>query len=113
MNINDATSGYRCWRHKTLAAIDFDSIASDGYAFQIEMLFQAYRLGFRLQETNIIFIDRTSGTSKISRKMVCEAMWIPWKLQLRRLFHGFSRNESRGFINPAKAKIRTDFTTYK
>lgn len=113
MNINDATSGYRCWRHKTLAAIDFDSITSDGYAFQIEMLFQAWRKGFRLQETNIIFIDRTAGTSKISRKMVYEAMWIPWKLQFKRLLHCASRHETSGFMAPAKAKVNTDFTASK
>jgi dolichol-phosphate mannosyltransferase len=113
MNINDATSGYRCWRHNTLASIDFDAVKADGYAFQIEMLYQAFRLGFRLQETNIIFIDRSSGTSKISRKMVREAIWIPWELQLRRLCHIVSRNESRGIYQPAKITPRANLTSYK
>jgi dolichol-phosphate mannosyltransferase len=113
MNIHDATSGYRCWRHKTLAAIDFDSIQADGYAFQIEMLYQAFRLGFHLMETTIIFIDRTSGSSKISRKMVREAIWIPWKLQFRRLFQAVFRNEMPGFIGAVKIKPRTNLTTFK
>jgi dolichol-phosphate mannosyltransferase len=85
--VADATSGYKCWRREVLEAMDLESIASDGYAFQIEMIYQAKRLGFRLLEVPIIFIDRTSGTSKISRKMVHEAMWIPWRLRLRSLCH--------------------------
>jgi dolichol-phosphate mannosyltransferase len=109
--IRDATSGYRCWRRKTLAAIDLDAINADGYAFQIEMLYQAFRLGFHLQETTIIFIDRTSGTSKISRKMVREAMWLPWKLQLRNLFHVVFRSEIRGLNESGKRNTLTDLPT--
>lgn len=85
LKVFDATSGYKCWRRKTLEAIDLDSIHSDGYAFQIEMIFQAARSGFHLLEVPIIFIDRTSGTSKISRRMVREAMTLPWKLRARSL----------------------------
>lgn len=85
--VADATSGYKCWRREVLEAMDLEAVTSDGYAFQIEMIYQAKRLGFRLLELPIIFIDRTAGTSKISRKMVREAMWIPWKLRLRSLCH--------------------------
>jgi dolichol-phosphate mannosyltransferase len=85
--VADATSGYKCWRREVLEAMDLEVIASNGYAFQIEMIYQASRLSFRLLEVPIIFIDRTSGTSKISRKMVREAVWIPWRLRLRSLFH--------------------------
>jgi dolichol-phosphate mannosyltransferase len=104
MNIHDATSGYRCWRRETLAAIDFDAIKADGYGFQIEMLFQTFRKGFNMREITIIFIDRTSGSSKISRKMVFEAAWLPWKLQLKRLFGIAAGNRASMMIPPARIK---------
>lgn len=88
LKVLDATSGYKCWRREVLEAMDLDSIHSDGYAFQIEIIYQASQLGFQLQEVPIIFIDRTSGTSKISRNMVREAMLLPWKLWLRALASG-------------------------
>jgi len=91
MPVADATSGYRCWRRKVLSAVDLDGINANGYAFQIEMLYQAFRLGFRIQETTIIFIDRTSGCSKISRKMVWEAVWTPWKVRLKTLYNPILR----------------------
>lgn len=93
--IKDATSGYRCWRSTTLKAIDLDNISANGYAFQVEMLYHAFRLGFRLQETTIIFIDRTSGTSKLSRRMVWEAVWLPWKLLLTTLWRFLFRPQIR------------------
>jgi dolichol-phosphate mannosyltransferase len=83
--ITDATSGYRCWRSKTLQTMNLNSINANGYAFQIEMLYQSFKLGFHLKETSIIFIDRTLGASKISRKMIWEAAWIPWRLRLHTL----------------------------
>ena len=113
MKIADATSGYRCWRHKTLAAIDFDSIKADGYGFQIEMLYQADKLGFCLREMTIIFIDRISGTSKISRKMVFEAIWLPWKLRLRGLFHAVFKNGKHKSIIPAEMDSCTNLTADK
>jgi dolichol-phosphate mannosyltransferase len=110
MKIHDGTSGYRCWRRETLAAIDFDVVRADGYAFQIEMLYQAFRLGLRLREITIIFIDRASGTSKISRRLICEAMWIPWKLQLRRLFSALLRNDIPKALKPVSAEPDSKFT---
>jgi dolichol-phosphate mannosyltransferase len=103
--IADITSGYRCWRNRVLSAIDLEKISANGYAFQIEMLYQAHRLGYRIREFTIIFIDRTSGTSKISRKMIWEAAWIPWRLRLNSilnlLFRIMPRNQrqSRAITN--------------
>jgi dolichol-phosphate mannosyltransferase len=113
MKIADATSGYRCWRHRTLASIDFDSIKADGYGFQIEMLYQACKLGFSLREMTIIFIDRVSGSSKISRKMVFEAIWLPWKLRIKSLWQSLFNNGRSKSVNPTKMDPYTDLTTDK
>ncbi|MFQ5792604.1 MAG: polyprenol monophosphomannose synthase [Acidobacteriota bacterium] len=80
----DATSGFRLYRRRVLEALDLDTLLSDGYAFQIEMLYRAHRLGFRIGEIPIIFYGRHSGVSKLGRKVVWEAMWLPWRLRLRR-----------------------------
>ena len=66
-----------------LEKINFDKIKSNGYAFQIEMTFKAWKKGFRIGEIPIIFIDRTSGTSKMSKKIVREAITMVWKLRVR------------------------------
>ena len=82
----DATGGYKCFRRRVLEAIDLDSIASNGYAFQIEMSFRASRKGFRIVEIPIVFVDRTEGSSKMSGKIVREAVWIVWRLRFQALF---------------------------
>ena len=84
--LNDQTSGYKCFRREVLEALDLDRVVSDGYAFQIEVNYLASKLGFRLAETPIIFEERRSGSSKISREIVREAMWIVWRLRLSGLF---------------------------
>jgi len=86
IRLHDQTSGYKCFRRQVLETIDLDRIVADGYAFQIEMNFLARRHGFRLAETPIIFEDRRAGTSKISRRIVYEAMWVVWRLRLTDLF---------------------------
>jgi dolichol-phosphate mannosyltransferase len=86
MPIKDATGGFKCFRRKVLEAIDLDRVRSNGYAFQIEMNFKAFCKGFMLCEHPIIFADRTSGHSKMSRKIVYEAVWMVWKLKFRKLF---------------------------
>lgn len=85
MTIRDTTSGYKCFRREVLENIDLDNVRSDGYAFQIEMNFRCWRKGYRMREIPIIFVDRRSGTSKLSRGVINEAVWIPWWLRLRRL----------------------------
>ena len=77
----DATGGYKCYRRKVLEAIDLTTVKSNGYAFQIEMSFRAWRKGFRIVEIPIVFVDRTEGSSKMSRKIVLEAVWMVWRLR--------------------------------
>jgi dolichol-phosphate mannosyltransferase len=66
-----------------LEAINLDKIKSNGYAFQIEMTFKAWKKGFRIKEISIIFVDRVKGNSKMSKKIVREAVFMVWKLRLR------------------------------
>jgi dolichol-phosphate mannosyltransferase len=75
----DFTAGFRCYRRQVLERIDLDSIRSDGYAFQIEMTYLTFRHGFKAIEIPIIFREREHGTSKISRKVVWEAVWLTLK----------------------------------
>jgi dolichol-phosphate mannosyltransferase len=82
MPIRDATGGFKAFRAELLRRIDLSAIASNGYAFQIEMNFRAWKLGARIEELSIIFIDRTNGVSKMSRSIIYEAAWIVWKLKL-------------------------------
>jgi len=84
--IKDCTSGYRCWRLEALKAVMRTRITSDGYSFQFEMLYEAVRLGFRVTEVPIIFIERFQGESKLSRGVVLEALVAPWRLVMRNLF---------------------------
>ena len=85
MTIRDTTSGYKCFRREVLEHIELDEVRSDGYAFQIEMNFRCWRKGYHLREIPIIFVDRRSGTSKLSRGVINEAVWIVWWLRLQRL----------------------------
>ncbi len=85
MSIRDTTSGYKCFRREVLENIDLDNVRSDGYAFQIEMNFRCWRKGYRIREIPIIFVDRRSGTSKLSQGVINEAVWIVWWLRLQRL----------------------------
>jgi len=85
MKIRDCTSGFKCFHRRVLEAIDLDEVHSDGYSFQIELSFKARRYGFSLCEIPIVFIDRVSGSSKMSKKIVREAMWIVWKLRILQL----------------------------
>jgi len=81
--IHDATGGFKCFRREVLEAINLDKIKSNGYAFQIEMTFKAWKKGFRIKEISIIFVDRVKGNSKMSKKIVREAVFMVWKLRLR------------------------------
>lgn len=83
--LRDSTGGFKCFRRKVLAAIDLDTIRSDGYSFQIEVNFRSWRKEFSIVEIPIVFVDRHSGTSKMSRRIVWEAMWLVWRLRLERI----------------------------
>ncbi|HEY6906730.1 MAG TPA: polyprenol monophosphomannose synthase [Ignavibacteriaceae bacterium] len=81
--VQDATGGFKCFRRKVLESINLDNIKSNGYAFQIEMTFKAWKKGFKVGEIPIIFVDRVKGTSKMSKKIVREAVFMVWKLRIR------------------------------
>jgi dolichol-phosphate mannosyltransferase len=83
--ISDSTGGFKCFRREVLAAIDFSRVRSNGYAFQIEMSYRAWRKGFRLVEIPIVFTDRVEGQSKMSKRIVREAVWMVWSLRFRAL----------------------------
>ena len=84
--VRDATAGFKCYRRVVLENIDLDSIHSNGYSFQIETNFKAWKKGFRIGEIPIVFIDRRAGTSKMSKHIVYEAAWMVWKLKIQSLF---------------------------
>ncbi len=79
--VSDTTGGFKCFRRNVLESIDLNSVRSNGYAFQIEMSFRVWKRGFRLFEIPIIFVDRTEGVSKMSKKIVREAVWMVWRLR--------------------------------
>jgi dolichol-phosphate mannosyltransferase len=81
LQLFDGTGGFKCFRRKVLEAIDLNDVRSNGYAFQIEMSFRASRKGFRLVEIPIVFVDRTEGESKMSKRIVREAVWMVWRLR--------------------------------
>jgi dolichol-phosphate mannosyltransferase len=81
LQLYDATGGFKCFRRSVLEAINLDDVRSNGYAFQIEMSFRAWRRGFRIVEIPIVFVDRTEGVSKMSKKIVREAIWMVWRLR--------------------------------
>lgn len=84
--LTDATGGFKCFRRAVLEKIPLDAIKSDGYVFQIEMSFRAWKLGFSLVEVPIVFTDRVTGQSKMTQKVVREAVWMVWWLRIRHLF---------------------------
>jgi dolichol-phosphate mannosyltransferase len=79
--IFDATAGFKCFRRKVLESIDLGAVRSNGYAFQIEMHFRVWKAGFRIVEIPIVFVDRTAGESKMSKRIVREAVWMVWRLR--------------------------------
>lgn len=83
--LSDLTSGFKGIRKTVLKNLDFKKIDAEGYGFQIEIHFFSYWKGFKIEEIPIVFIERRSGNSKMSKKIVWEAFWLVWKLGLRRL----------------------------
>ena len=86
LKIMDCTSGFKCFRRSTLEAMNLDNVKSDGYSFQIEMNYLCMEKGLSIVEVPIIFIDRHAGSSKMSRKIVREAILMVWKLKLGSVF---------------------------
>ncbi|MBQ3660175.1 MAG: polyprenol monophosphomannose synthase, partial [Bacteroidales bacterium] len=85
VKIYDTTAGFVCYRRRVLEAIDFDSVKMKGYGFQIEMKYTAYKLGFKIAEVSVIFVDRTAGVSKMSSSIFGEAFWGVMGLRLRKI----------------------------
>lgn len=77
----DATGGFKCFHSRVLQSIDLSKVRSNGYAFQIEMSFRAWKRGFKIVEIPIVFVDRTEGQSKMSKAIVREAIWMVWRLR--------------------------------
>ncbi|HWQ26670.1 MAG TPA: polyprenol monophosphomannose synthase [Chlorobaculum sp.] len=82
MPISDPTGGFKCFDAKVLKSIDLDRVHSQGYSFQIEMNFRAWKKGFVIREIPIIFVDRSVGKSKMTRKNIFEAVWMVWWLKI-------------------------------
>jgi dolichol-phosphate mannosyltransferase len=85
INVYDTTSGFKCYKRKLLETIDLDNIRMKGYGFQIEMKYNAFKLGFKIKEVPIIFIDRKEGTSKMSSSIFGEAFWGVLWMRLRKI----------------------------
>jgi dolichol-phosphate mannosyltransferase len=83
--VRDATGGFKCFHRNVLESIDLDKVRSDGYSFQIELTFKCWKKGFRICEIPIIFYERRKGHSKMSKKIVREAVVMVWRLRLMSL----------------------------
>lgn len=81
LSVKDCTGGFRCYRRQVLESIDLDTVRSNGYSFQIEMLYRAWQNNFRIGEIPIVFPDRRVGASKMSRQIVLEAMLMVWRMR--------------------------------
>tara|TARA_A100001037_G_scaffold284720_1_gene291367 strand:- start:218 stop:796 length:579 start_codon:yes stop_codon:yes gene_type:complete len=86
MPIKDCTGGFKAWRREVLESINLNKIRSQGYSFQIEMNFRAWIKKFKIHEEPIIFVDRTIGESKMSKKIMHEAIWMVWRLRIWKIF---------------------------
>ena len=86
--VMDPTGGFKCFRRQVLETIPLDTIRCNGYAFQIELSYQAWLRGFRVREIPITFSDREAGHSKMSGQIVREALWMVWRMAAQ---HGFRR----------------------
>ncbi len=84
--VNDTTAGFVCWKRKVLETIKLDEIEFIGYAFQIEMKFKAWKLGFNIKEVSVVFTDRTLGESKMNGGIISEALFGVIKMKLKSLF---------------------------
>ncbi|MCB1164172.1 polyprenol monophosphomannose synthase [bacterium] len=95
MPIKDATGGFKCFRREVLESIPLERVRSDGYSFQIELNYQAWKRGFKIKEIPIVFTDRRVGVSKMNRRIIWEAVWMVWRLRFTRLRGGRWQGASR------------------
>jgi len=95
LHLSDCTGGFKCFKRAVLESIDLGAVKSDGYSFQIEMNYRCHERGFTIGELPIIFVDRHAGSSKMSRQIVREAVFMVWKLKFGSIFRalfGTGRN---------------------
>lgn len=97
MPISDATAGFKCFRRKVLEIIDLDNVLSEGYSFQIEVNWRAYKSGFKIGEIPIIFYERKYGESKMSANIIKEALWVLWKIKFKKNLINKSHNPFLSF----------------
>lgn len=83
LEVRDCTTGFRCWRREALARLPLEGLISEGYAFLVEQLYLARRMGCRVREVPIIFVERREGSSKISSSVLFESAIVPWRLRLK------------------------------
>ncbi len=95
MKVRDTTAGFKCYKRKVLECIDLDKIKFTGYAFQIEMKFTTWKLGFDIQEVSIIFTDRTEGQSKMSKSIFKEAIFGVISLKLKSIFKKYECKKNK------------------
>lgn len=81
MDVRDATAGYRCWRRTTLEQLPLAALKSNGYSFQVEMLWETVRRGLKVAEVPIVFVERAQGVSKLNSATILESVWLPWRLR--------------------------------
>ncbi|MDP8211187.1 MAG: polyprenol monophosphomannose synthase [Candidatus Stygibacter australis] len=89
MKVKDPTGGFKCFHRRVLESINFDEILSDGYSFQVEMNYRTWCMNYRIVEVPIVFTDRREGQSKMSKKIIREAIFVVWKLRIMRLLRKF------------------------
>jgi dolichol-phosphate mannosyltransferase len=94
IDLRDLTGGFKCFRREVLLALELDDVRSDGYAFQVELTYRALELGFRVKEVPIVFTDRRVGKSKMSRRIVLEAIWMVPRLRTGRRDAGVASHKS-------------------
>ncbi|MFC3881555.1 polyprenol monophosphomannose synthase [Algoriphagus namhaensis] len=104
--IKDATAGFKCYHRRVLVGIRLDEIRFIGYAFQIEMKFTAWKLGFRLIEVPIIFTDRTKGTSKMSKGIFKEAILGVISMKIKSIFSPYKLNRSESTLSDQPSKLQ-------
>jgi dolichol-phosphate mannosyltransferase len=94
--VSDPTGGYKCFRRRALLSLDLQAVRSNGYSFQIELTHKIWRQGMRIAEVPIIFTDRFQGSSKMSGKIVREALWMVWSLWLQNGLRRSPRKPAQG-----------------
>ena len=99
INIADATAGFKCYRRIVLETINLNKIKFVGYAFQIEMKFAAWKLGFKIKEVPITFIDRKLGYSKMNKGIIKEGVWGVLKLKWQSMFKNYSSKVKNVALN--------------